>query len=172
MEAIEYWIQLETRPWAVCPNSIDRMTGQEIKDIPGGAPPEIVTLTSPVTNATRSVTMFKPLREDGRIHGALILRRYTANWAAPDDRKVNPWDLNEPDPTDTGTMGTIPGPVIECNVGDQVIVHFRNLDMRLNKAPKARAHSMHVHGFVFEAKHDAPLLCWQPETGCSGRSRH
>jgi hypothetical protein len=53
--------------------------------------------------------MYKPLPDD-----ALILRRYTADWAAPDDRKVNPWDINERNPTDTGTMGTIPGPVIEC----------------------------------------------------------
>jgi len=37
--------------------------------------------------------------------------------AAPTIRKVNPWDLNETDPTDNGTMGTIPGPVIELNVG-------------------------------------------------------
>ena len=43
---------------------------------------------------------------------------------------MNPWDLNEPDPTDTGTMGTIPGPVIECSIGDTVNVHFRNLDTR------------------------------------------
>jgi hypothetical protein len=45
------------------------------------------------------------------IKDAPILRRYTANWAAPDDRRVNPWDLNEPDPTKT--FGTIPGPVLE-----------------------------------------------------------
>jgi hypothetical protein len=71
--------------------------------------------------------MFNPLGQD-----ALILRRYTANWAAPDDRKVNPWGLNEPDPTDNGTMGTIPGPVIEYKLttGDRVIVHFRNKDSR------------------------------------------
>ena len=61
---------------------------------------------------------------------ALIFRRYTPNWAAPDDRKVNPWDINELDPTDNGTMGTIPGPVIECSVDDSVTVHFRNMDMR------------------------------------------
>ena len=49
----------------------------------------------------------------------------------PDDRKVNPWDLNELNPTDNGTMGTIPGPVIECEVGDTVKVHFRNMDNRV-----------------------------------------
>ncbi|HJQ30031.1 MAG TPA: hypothetical protein VJ827_11870, partial [Rubrobacter sp.] len=75
-----------------------------------------------------------------------ILRRYTANWAAPDDRKVNPWDLNELDSTDNGTMGTIPGPVIECEVGDTVIVHFRNRDHRAGKDLKSRTHSLHPHG--------------------------
>jgi FtsP/CotA-like multicopper oxidase with cupredoxin domain/plastocyanin len=85
---------------------------------------------------------------------ALILRRYTANWAAPDDRKVNPWDLNEPNPTDSGTMGTIPGPVIECNVGDTVLVHFRNMDSRAGKSAKSRMHSLHAHGFVFAPTSD------------------
>jgi hypothetical protein len=47
-------------------------------------------------------------------------------------------------------LGTIPGPVVECNVGEEIKVHFRNLDMRLTKPAKARAHSLHVHGFVFK----------------------
>jgi plastocyanin len=29
-------------------------------------------------------------------------------------------------------MGTIPGPVLECNVGESFTIHFRNLDMRAN----------------------------------------
>jgi len=70
------------------------------------------------------LSRFKPLveKEGGVLHSALLLRRYTKNWEKPDDRKVNPWDINEPDPTDTGTMGTVPGPVIECNVGDDLVV--------------------------------------------------
>src|SRR5437660_11965731 len=97
------------------------------------------------------VRMYKPLMDGTSVGEALILRRYAANWAAPDDRKVNPWDLNEMDPTDTGTMGTIPGPVIECNAGtrDTVVVHFRNMDARAGKSALARAHSLHPHGFVF-----------------------
>lgn len=107
--------------------------------------------------------MFAPLRDaDGKVMDALIYRRYKApdpaagiaEWQVPDDRKVNPWDINEKDPTDTGTMGTIPGPVVECNVGEEVKVHFRNLDMRATKSVKARAHSLHVHGFVFKQEHD------------------
>ena len=49
--------------------------------------------------------------------------------------EVNPWDLNDFIPTDTGTMGTIPGAIIECNVGDTLRVHFRNLDTRTKKIP-------------------------------------
>ena len=94
---------------------------------------------------------------------SLIFRRYTANWAAPDDRKVNAWDLNEPNPTDAGTMGTIPGPVIECNVGDTVTVHFRNMDNRVGKDVLARAHSIHVHGFVFSNAHDGAYPLSPPD---------
>lgn len=131
MALLEFWIQLENHRWEICPSGKDRMTGMNVKDFVGGKPPVNVSLHSPVTGVNRTVKMFQPVRDsDGDLADALILRRYTANWAAPDDRKVNPWDLNEQNPTDSGTMGTIPGPVIECNVGDSVIVHFRNMDMR------------------------------------------
>jgi hypothetical protein len=33
MATIEYWIQLESRPWDACPNNIDHMSGQDIKTI-------------------------------------------------------------------------------------------------------------------------------------------
>jgi|SRR5216684_8213566 len=128
MATVEFWIQIESNPWDVAPRNIDRLTGQTMQQITGQAP-VLKTLISPVTGVVQTRTMFRPLSQD-----ALILRRYTPNWAAPDDRKVNPWDLNEPDPTDNGTMGTIPGAVIECNVGDEVIVHFRNQDTRSGKA--------------------------------------
>ena len=135
----EYWIQIENRPWDACPNNIDRVHGEVDPNgnvVPATiehveeVPPITVTLTSPETNVTTTRTMFLPVNKgkgpsnapEWQVIDALILRRYTKDWQAPDDRKVNPWDLNEPDPTDNGTMGTIPGPTLECNVGDRIIV--------------------------------------------------
>jgi len=160
MADVELWIQIENHAWDVAPNNIERISGQTIEALPGGKPPVTnVTLTSPVTGFTRTgITMYRPVTGD-----ALILRRYTENWAAPDDRKVNPWDLNEPDPTDNGTMGTIPGPVIECEVGDRVIVHFRNKDHRVRDV-KTRTHSLHPHGFVFNVFYDGAYPLSPPDT--------
>src|SRR6266853_65694 len=170
MATIEYWIQIENRAWDVCPHNKDRMTGQTLK-VKEGTNPVGVKITSPGTGTTKIVTMFKPLRDsDGKVTDALILRRYQPPssrhpdpWTVPADRKVNPWDLNEPNPTDTGTMGTIPGAVIECNVGDKVIVHFRNQDTRSGKALKARTHSLHPHGFVFAPTSDGAYPLSPPD---------
>jgi FtsP/CotA-like multicopper oxidase with cupredoxin domain/plastocyanin len=163
-----------------------------------GKDPVAVTLKAPGgLPSTKTRTMYNPLRDaDGNVKDALILRRYkpptkpdqSDAWTVPDDRKVNPWDLNEPDPTDNGTMGTIPGPVIECNVGDSVVVHFRNLDRRnLTEARtvhipgpfgggfdihipavplpiEKRVHSLHPHGFVFKASSDGAYPLSPPDT--------
>jgi FtsP/CotA-like multicopper oxidase with cupredoxin domain/plastocyanin len=197
----EFWIQLEHHAWDTCPNNIDRMTGLTIQKREGPAP-VTVTLTSPSTGVTRNnVTMFRPLmrQDNGKqvVDEALILRRYKAPtkpdgsdaWTVPDDRKVNPWDLNEPDPTDAGTMGTIPGAVLECNVGDSVVVHFRNMDFRTRletqevcfpspfgggelcipfevQVPfpiEKRAHSLHPHGFVFGPTSDGAYPLSPPD---------
>ncbi|MGH9674858.1 MAG: hypothetical protein ACRD44_16910, partial [Bryobacteraceae bacterium] len=165
MALIEFWIQLENHAWDTAPNNIDRMSGEDIQQLLGNGP-VVKTLVSPITGVTRNVTMFLPVDD------ALILRRYrppqlpdqSDAWTIPDDRKVNPWDLNEKNPTDGGTMGTIPGPVIECNVGDQVRVHFRNRDTRANKTTHERAHSLHPHGFVFENRFDGAFPLSPPDT--------
>jgi plastocyanin len=163
MATVEVWIQLENHAWDMSPHNTDRMTGQSIQDRtkksspPNGIAPVSATLVSPETGVTRKVTMFNPLSGD-----ALIYRRYkppvkadkSDAWTVPDDRKVNPWDLNEPDPTDKGTMGTIPGVILECNVGDRLVVHFRNKDTRAGFNSKTRSHSMHPHGITFPAKYD------------------
>lgn len=187
----DIWIQLENRPWDTMPHNIDRMTGKNAQDITTKAPVNVsLKLQNAPGNKTRK--MFAPLRDSsGNVMDALIFRRYKAPlkndesdaWTVPDDRKVNPWDINEPDPSDNGTMGTIPGPVIECSVGDSVKVHFRNMDMRSRVVvsteqvcfdlpftgnfcfplPKIttelievekRCHSLHPHGFVFKPTSD------------------
>ena len=193
----DYWIQIENRPWDACPHNIDRMTGQNLKDLEG-TDPVTVTLSSPGTGVVRNnVTMFRPLRKaDGTVDDALILRRYkppqqadqSDAWTVPDDRKVNPWDINEPDPSDSGTIGTIPGPVIECNVGESVTVHFRNLDNRTQPGTQTicfpfpfigqiclpfptlvplpveqRNHSLHPHGFVFAPTSDGAYPLSPPD---------
>jgi plastocyanin len=171
----EFWIQLENRPWDACPNNFDRMHGADIAHVleEAGAPPIPVALTSPETGVTTNRTMFLPVNrptqtgaggaKEWRVIDALILRRYTEGWQAPDDRKVNPWDLNEPDPTDNGTMGTIPGPTLECNVGDRIIVHFRNKDFRPHKHITACTHSLHPHGIAFAPYFDGAFPLTPPD---------
>jgi plastocyanin len=184
----EIWVQLENHTWDLCPNNkgLDRMTNQtEFQR--SGKLPSTVTLTSPITGHSQTRTMFSPLGAE-----ALLYRRYTANWAAPDDRKVNPWDVNEPDPTDTGTMGTIPGPVLECNVGESFTIHFRNFDQRSTTSiniiyqefhifsatiripsdiqtvvtpfpDDQRTHSLHPHGVVFANSSDGAYPLSPPD---------
>ena len=75
MATIEYWIQLENRPWDASPNNIDRMTGHNIKEATGKDPVD-VTLKSPATGVTTTRKMHNPLREaDGTVKDALILRQ-------------------------------------------------------------------------------------------------
>jgi FtsP/CotA-like multicopper oxidase with cupredoxin domain len=199
MATIKIWIQLENKKWDMMPKNIDRMTGR-IASLSPSPPPsaddlaktvtgktwEDVTITSPDAAGTgirvsHTRRMNAPLRDsDGIITDALIFRRYKApdpahrigEWQVPDDRKINPWDINEPNPTDKGTMGTIPGPVIECKVGDDVEIHFRNLDLRKDSTgtllnAKKRSHSLHVHGFVFEQKFDGAYPLSQEDTSQS-----
>jgi plastocyanin len=183
MAVVKVWIQLENKKWDMMPNRIDRMTGQTAQQIlvskgvtlPTGAATGTganagkykLDLTTS-TGVTKTVFMNAPLRDSaGDVTDALIFRRYKApdpaqgigEWQVPDDRKINPWDKNEADPTDAGTMGTIPGPVLECNLPNDLEIHFRNMDMRKDATntllnAKRRSHSMHVHGFVFEQKFD------------------
>jgi plastocyanin/FtsP/CotA-like multicopper oxidase with cupredoxin domain len=181
METIDIWIQLENHPWDICPNwPLDRSDGEGA--MPVGSLKQVF-MRSPVSGKSRLAAVRRPIAKD-----ALLLRRYTAEWKAPDDRKVNPWDLNEIDPTDTGTMGTIPGAIIECNVGDTLRIHFRNLDTRTKNIPApwerpgsgellpaaARAHSLHAHGLTFPSKYDGayPLSPPDPEQLVTTKERN
>ena len=76
MATVEYWIQLENRPWDASPYNIDRITGQDMKEATGKDPVD-VTIKSPGTGVTTTRTMYNLLRDvDGKIKDALILRRY------------------------------------------------------------------------------------------------
>jgi manganese oxidase len=69
---------------------------------------------------------------------AVGYRAYSPNWAAP-----------LPGNGDLGPNTGIPGPVIRAEVGDTVLVHFKNNDTR-HKWP----HSMHPHGFRYTPEFD------------------
>jgi FtsP/CotA-like multicopper oxidase with cupredoxin domain len=73
--------------------------------------------------------------------------------------------LNEPNPTQT--RGTIPGATIEAKVGDDVVVHFRNMDLRTQVPDRERLHSLHVHGLAHAPMHDGlfPYSMPDPEQG-------
>jgi hypothetical protein len=64
---------------------MDRMTSAGTTAV---GPLMLVALHSPVTGMSRTASVNRLIADD-----ALVLRRYTKNWRAPDDRKVNPWDL-------------------------------------------------------------------------------
>ncbi len=142
MPRIEYWLQIENHPWDLAPNGIDRVTGE--------------TLTRGMDG------LFRPLSGE-----ALIIRRYTPNWSAPDDRPLNPWDLEEPDPA--RTQGTIPGATIEAKVGDEIIVHFRNMDQRSGVPETERVHSLHAHGVQRSALHDGTFPYALPDPPQGGK---
>ena len=81
MATKEFWIQLENKPWDMNPYNINRMTGESI---PESERVDKIIASFPPLNLESRVRMTEPVE-------ALIYRRYTANWVAPDDRKVNPY---------------------------------------------------------------------------------
>ena len=94
MANIEYWIQLENRPWDASPRNIDRLTGLDMKETTGKDPVD-VELTVLSTGAKKTRKMFNPVRDlEGNVKDALILRRYkpptkadqSDAWTVPDDR--------------------------------------------------------------------------------------
>lgn len=102
---------------------------------------------------------------DGRYLSAsaeiLILRPYTAGWQQPAPQALNPWDLTEPED------GCLPSAVLTAKVGDEILVHFRNLDRRGGRSAAERTHSLHPHGVQREARFDGayPLSPPDPEQG-------
>jgi FtsP/CotA-like multicopper oxidase with cupredoxin domain len=56
-------------------------------------------------------------------------------------------------PNVSGDNEGIPGPTIRARVGDEIVVHFRNLDVEGNKP-----HSMHFHGVHYAVGSDGAFL--------------
>ncbi|MCO6450460.1 MAG: multicopper oxidase domain-containing protein [Caldilineales bacterium] len=114
----EYWIRLENQVWDASPWGIDRREGK-LTPQPGSG-------------------LFRPA--SGEI---LILTAYGNDWAQPLNQPFNAWDLAES--TGSRNHGALPGCLIEAKVADEIIVHFRNQDMRQLPAAQ-RVHGLHAHG--------------------------
>ncbi|MDQ3630193.1 MAG: multicopper oxidase domain-containing protein [Actinomycetota bacterium] len=76
-------------------------------------------------------------------------RRYTRGWKA----------LLRNSPAENVDSDRIPGPLLRAQVGDRIIVHFKNFDSVFK-----RAHSMHFHGVSYKPSSDGAYL-----PGFSGR---
>ena len=76
-------------------------------------------------------------------------RRYTRNWKS----------LVRNSPSENVDSDRIPGPLLRAQVGDRIIVRFKNFDTLFN-----RAHSIHFHGVSYKPSSDGAFL-----PGFSGR---
>jgi FtsP/CotA-like multicopper oxidase with cupredoxin domain len=79
----------------------------------------------------------------------VVYRRYTRGWKHP---LANA-------PRGSSNQDLIPGPLIRAQVGDRILVHFKNLDLMSD-----RPHSMHFHGVHYKPSSDGAYL-----PGFSGR---
>jgi len=89
----------------------------------------------------RDPVMNQPVANEGRRIPALIYRRFTPGWRRPWPNRAS------------GDNGGIPGPTIRAEVGDKVLVHFKNLDVA-NRWP----HSMHFHAFRYAPGSDGAFI--------------
>jgi len=88
-------------------------------------------------------TMFKA---SDSTYWAVGYRAYTPGWKHP-----------LPGDSQIGANTGIPGPTIRAEVGDTVIVHFRNNDTHYGWP-----HSMHTHGFTYTPASDGAYIATQP----------
>ncbi|WP_035850540.1 multicopper oxidase domain-containing protein [Kitasatospora azatica] len=81
---------------------------------------------------------------------AIGFRAYTPNWGTPLPADTSPQGI--------GTNSGIPGPVLRAEVGDTLVVHFRN-----NDAHYQWPHSMHPHGVRYDRDNDGGWLAVEPD---------
>jgi FtsP/CotA-like multicopper oxidase with cupredoxin domain len=77
---------------------------------------------------------------------AIGYRAYTPGWQAP-----------LPASTGLGANNGVPGPIIRANVGDTIIIHFRNNDRSYNWP-----HSIHPHGVRYTPDSDGSWMADDP----------
>jgi len=77
------------------------------------------------------------------VRGTVVYRRYSPHWRKPEP--------NAPRSSSDGLL--IPGPLIQARVGDQLRIHFKNMDT-LRREP----HSMHFHGVHYEPSSDGAYV--------------
>jgi hypothetical protein len=141
MATREYWLQLENKPWDVCPWGVDRIADLILTRAASG--------------------MFRAAAQE-----TLAIRRYAENWNRPAGEAINAWDLAEPGPAQAGGF---PGALLEAKVADQIIVHFRNMDQRSGVPPEARIHSLHAHGVQRAPLYDGAYPLSPPDPSQGGR---
>ena len=81
---------------------------------------------------------------------AIGFRAYAPDWLRPLDSDLGPDGI--------GANQGIPGPVLRAEVGDTVLVHFRNNDEHYQWP-----HSMHPHGLVYTPDNDGGWLADDPK---------
>ena len=138
----EYWLQLENHSWDAAPWGANRLTSRSLPRSTSGA--------------------FRPVAGE-----VLIVRRYGEGWAQPADSPVNPWDLTEPNPSES--FVTIPGAVLTAKVADEIIVHFRNMDTRSGIPEAGRIHSLQPHGAQVQAVYRGAFPLSEPDPDQGGR---
>jgi len=83
------------------------------------------------------------------VFDTVVYRRFSPHWRSPEE--------NAPRSSADGLL--IPGPLVHARVGDELRIHFKNMDT-LHRAP----HSMHFHGVHYAVASDGAFL-----PGFSGR---
>ncbi|MGW6917193.1 multicopper oxidase domain-containing protein [Kitasatospora sp. NPDC054939] len=78
---------------------------------------------------------------------AIGYRAYTRNWGAP-----------LPGNDDIGPNTGVPGPILRGEVGDTLVVHFRNNDQHYRYP-----HSMHPHGVRYTPENDGAYIAARPQ---------
>jgi manganese oxidase len=99
----------------------------------------------------RDPLMGRAVPREQRRFTAVVYRRYTPGFRRP-------W----PNRAVSGDNDGIPGPTIRAQVGDTVVVHFRNRDLH-HRLP----HSMHFHAFRYAPASDGAFIPFRSGRGAA-----